>query len=130
MDVLKGVEADVFPFTFQINHLAPHQTRRTRHRGQFPNDLEQTLRRHTRTAQGHHLKGSGQQGIPGEDRHGLAVHLVVGGSAATQVIVIHGGEVVMDQRHRVDHLQGHRRGHRRLCRATGQLTGRQTKNRP
>lgn len=40
-----------------------------------------------------------------------ARHLVVGGLAAAEVIVVHGGEVIVDERHGVQHLHGTGCGH-------------------
>ena len=42
-------------------------------------------------------KGLRLQGIPGQDGQGLPIDLVAGGLAPAQIIVIHTGQVVMDQ---------------------------------
>ncbi|SBO42933.1 protein of unknown function [Cyanobium sp. NIES-981] len=130
VDVLEGVEIHGLAFALQVHHLATHQTRGARGQAQLAHHGQQALRRHPGAAQGHHLEGAGEQGIAGQDGVGFPVHLVIGGAAAAQVVVIHGGQIVMDQRHGVDHLQGHRRWHGPLAVTTGQLTGRQAENRP
>ena len=54
------------------------------------------------------LKGGGEEGVPCQDGGGLAVDHVVGGPAPTQVVVVHGGQVVVNQGVGVHHL--HRAG--------------------
>ena len=129
MDVFEGVEVHLAGLAFQVDHLAAHQAGGAGGQGQLAYHLEQPLGGHTRAAQGHHLEGARQQGITGQNRLGLAVHLVVGGPATAQVVVVHGGQVVMDERHGVDHLHRHRRGHGQIGVAAGQLTGRQGQDR-
>ena len=46
----------------------------------------------------------GEQPVAGEDRHVLAEGHVAGGLAAAQLVVVHRGQVVVDQRVGVDHL--------------------------
>jgi hypothetical protein len=47
-----------------------------------------------------------EQRVAGEDGDGLAVDDVAGGLAAAEVVVVHAGEVVMDEGHGVHHLEG------------------------
>ena len=54
------------------------------------------------------FKGGGEQRIASQYRRGLPIDLVVGRLSPAQIIVIHAGQVVMDQGIRVDHL--HRAG--------------------
>jgi hypothetical protein len=56
------------------------------------------------------MKRQGLQGVPRQDRGGLVEGLVAGGPAAPQVVVVHGRQVVVDQRIGVDQLHRHRRG--------------------
>ncbi len=44
-----------------------------------------------------HLKGRGEQAVPGQNSRGLAIHHVVGGAAPAQVVVVHGGQVVVNE---------------------------------
>ena len=55
---------------------------------------------------------------------------MVRGPTPPQVVVVHGRQVVVDQRHRVDHLQGDGGGNGELRVLTGQFAGRQAQNRP
>ena len=130
VDVFERLEINILALALQVDHLAAHQPRSTGGQAQLPHHLQQLLGRHAGAAQRHHFKGAGEQGIARQDRVGLAVHLVIGGPAAAQIVVVHGGQIVMDQRHGVNHLQRHRRGHRQFAVAAGQLTGRQAEDRP
>ena len=51
-------------------------------------------------------QGFGQQTVTGKDRHSRTEHHVVGRQTAAQLVVIHVGEVVVDERIGVNHLQG------------------------
>ena len=55
---------------------------------------------------GEQPEGQRQEGVAGEDRRGLVIGLVHGRLAAAQVVVVHGRQVVVDQRVAVDHLDG------------------------
>ena len=48
----------------------------------------------------------GQQGVAGEDRDALTEDFVVGELAAPVIVVVHGREVVVDERIGVDALDG------------------------
>ena len=52
------------------------------------------------------LEGKGVEGVAGQDGEGLAVDFVVGGPAAAEVVVVHGGKVIVDEGEAVDHLDG------------------------
>ena len=49
-----------------------------------------------------------EEAVAGQDRHVLAEGDVAGGLPAPQDVVVHRGKVVMDERVRVDHLDGGR----------------------
>ena len=59
-----------------------------------------------RVEAGEHLEGAGLQRVAGQDGDGLAEGHVAGGLAAAQVVVVEGGQVVVDERVGVKHLQG------------------------
>ena len=59
---------------------------------------------------GQNGKRQGLQGIARQDGCAFIEGLVYGGLATTQVVVIHGGQVVVDQRVGVDQLDGRRGG--------------------
>ena len=51
------------------------------------------------------LKGVRQQPIPRENRHVIAKNLVIGQFTAPIIIIVHGGEIIMNQGHGMYHLQ-------------------------
>ena len=52
------------------------------------------------------VEGCGLEGIAGEDGGGLVIGLVNGGSAAADVVVVHTGQVVVDQAVGMDAFEG------------------------
>jgi len=55
---------------------------------------------------GEDLVGLGLECVAGEDGDGLAESYVAGGFAAAQVVVIEGGQIVVDERVGVQHFEG------------------------
>ena len=55
---------------------------------------------------GDELKRPGLEAVTDQDRRGLVVGFVQGGLAPAQVVVVHGGEVVVDQGVGVDQFDG------------------------
>ncbi len=51
-------------------------------------------------------EGVGEEGVAGEEGGGFIVGAVGGGATATEVVVIHAGEVVMDEGVGVEALEG------------------------
>ena len=51
---------------------------------------------------GQHLKGQGMKAIAGQHRRAFAISAVHGRLAAAQIIVVHAGQIVVDQRINVD----------------------------
>ena len=66
---------------------------------------------------GEDFKRDSQQPVAGEDGHTFAEDFVRSGPAAAEVVVVHAGEVVVDERVSVDALDGARGG-----RGRGNLT--------
>ena len=52
----------------------------------------------------HDFERERQQGVSRQDRHRFAKHLVIGGTATSKVVVVHGGQIVMNQRVGMHHL--------------------------
>ena len=92
-------------FAFDVEHLAAdHAFDRAHGIGDEADDLD---RRGGRALEsGQHLEGAGLQRVAGQDGDGFAKGLVAGGLAAAQVVVVQGGQIVVDQRIGVEHLQG------------------------
>ena len=59
---------------------------------------------------GKHDEGFGEQRVAAQHGHALAIDLVAGRPAAAQVIVVHGGQIVMDERVGVHQLDRAGRG--------------------
>ena len=55
---------------------------------------------------GDDLEGEVLEGVAGEDGDGFAEDYVAGGLAAAEVVVVEGGEVVVDEGVGVGHLYG------------------------
>src|SRR5690606_24874443 len=74
--------------------------------GQFRHQRDAHRRVGVAGGVGQHAEGVGQQRIAGQDRGGLVIGLVDGGAAAPQRVVVHGGQVVVDERIAMHHLDG------------------------
>mmetsp|Transcript_10255 Transcript_10255/g.62706 ORF Transcript_10255/g.62706 Transcript_10255/m.62706 type:complete len:224 (-) Transcript_10255:27-698(-) len=70
-----------------------------------------------------------EQRVACQDGDVFSVHLVVGGFSTSKVVVVHGRQVVVDQRHRVDHFHGACRRHCRFHVSIDQLARRQAQHR-
>ncbi len=70
------------------------------------------------------------QPIAGEDRHVLAERHMAGGAPAPERVVIHRGQVVVDQRVGVDQLERRRQRHRVLALQPHRVRGREREHRP
>ena len=46
-----------------------------------------------------------QEAVAGKNGHGFAEHLVIGGFSAPQVVVVHGGQVIVNKGVGVDEFQ-------------------------
>ena len=52
----------------------------------------------------HHRERLGEQTVTGEDRHPLAINLVIGRLPPTKIVVVHGWKVIVHERIRMDHF--------------------------
>ena len=71
------------------------------------------------------MKGLGQQPIPGEQRHPFAKYSMSGRFAAPQIVIIHGGQIIVNDRVSMDHLQRARERHQQLVLRAEEFAGRQ-----
>ena len=55
---------------------------------------------------GHDFEGIGEQAVTRQNGRGLIIGLVDSRPAATQIIIIHGRQIIMDQRIAMDHFNG------------------------
>ena len=92
-------------FALDIQHLAAdHAIDGADGVGDEADDLHGCGRR--RIEAGKDFKGAGLQRVAGEDGDRFAERHVAGGLAAAQVVVVERGQVVVDQRVGVQHLEG------------------------
>mmetsp|Transcript_1823 Transcript_1823/g.4668 ORF Transcript_1823/g.4668 Transcript_1823/m.4668 type:complete len:254 (-) Transcript_1823:633-1394(-) len=111
MDVLQHLQAHLLVFALNVHNLSSCQPICTNSLAQLQNHTQHTLRRGASGRARNMLKGEREQGISSKDGNVLSVHLVVGGPPSAEVIVVHGGQVIMDQAHGVHHLHGTGGGH-------------------
>ena len=105
------VERDVLTLTFHVEDLSLHQPEASRGVGQLTHELGGRVARgsvHVRQQ----LEGERLKRIASEDGHVLAVNLVTGRHAASEIVVIHAREVVVNKRVSVQafHSTGSRQG--------------------
>ena len=75
-------------------------------------------------------EAEGEQGVAGEDRRRLVVAAVGRRASPSQVVVVQGREVVVDQAVGVDHLERRAAGQQRLPPRAEALAGEQHQSRP
>ena len=130
VDVVQHVGADPLPLRLQIGHLPRHHAIGARGVGQIHHHVAEDGAVHARPpAVGEQAEGVREQAVTGQDGHGLAEHLVAGGAAAAIVVVVHRGQVVVDERIGVDHLQRAGRRQHRLHPAAHRLRPRDHQHR-
>ena len=92
-------------FAFDVEHLAAdHAVDGADGVGDEADDLHGSCGR--RIEAGKNFEGAGLQRVAGEDGDGFAEGHVAGRLAAAQVVVVEGGQVVVDERVGVQHLEG------------------------
>ena len=79
---------------------------------------------------GQHLEGHVQKPVAGKDRDGLSVHLVAGGPAPAKIVVVHGRQIVMDERVGMDQLERSRDRQEIGCLRAQRLGRRDRQDRP
>jgi len=84
-------------FAFDIEHLAAdHSIDRAYGVGDEADDFDGSGGRTVKPSQ--HFEGAGLQSVAGQDGNGFAKGLVAGGLAAAEIVVVEGGQVVVDER--------------------------------
>ena len=92
-------------FAFEVEHLAAdHAVDGADGIGDEADDLRGRVGRAVEAGQ--HFEGAGLQRVAGEDGDGFTEGDVAGGLAAAQVVVVERGQVVVDERVGVKHLDG------------------------
>src|SRR5579885_1696203 len=119
---LQFIERERPAFALKIDHLPADHPGRTRGFG----EISHRLQNHgtwnaVGCGGGEDLEGVGKEAVAAQRGHRLAEHLVAGGTAVPEVIVVHAGEVVVDERIVVNHLDGASKTHRPLRSAADRL---------
>ena len=113
MDVSDIADPKFLPLGLQVGNLSRDQL-------QAASGSRHLLQQHGKRVSlapldsGNQSEGLRQQGVAGKHRDSLAEDLVRGGATAPEIIVIHAGKVIVNQRVGVDHLHGASRGEDRL----------------
>ena len=105
MDVAQLRAVDAAAFGFKIGHLAGDQFLAARGGGDFTEDFAKIITLRALDLGGN-LERNGQQRVTGQDGNAVAKNLVAGRAAAAEVVVVHAGEIVMDERIGVDAFDG------------------------
>mmetsp|Transcript_31563 Transcript_31563/g.77813 ORF Transcript_31563/g.77813 Transcript_31563/m.77813 type:complete len:325 (+) Transcript_31563:442-1416(+) len=113
----------------QVEHLSARQADRADRLPQRGDDLDDPIGGHVLRLARDVVEGLREQRVAGEDGDIVAVQLVVRRLAAPEVVVVHRRQVVVDQAHRVDHLERDRRWLRGLDRAAEHLGGGEAEHR-
>jgi len=126
MQALQVGDRHVFaPLRFEVRDLAADEAGRPRRRAQDagrPQSPRRAVAGDVTRARLHEdVERAREQRVAGQDRDGLAEDLVRRRLAAAQVVVVHGGQVVVDQAVRVDHLDGAGQRHQRVFGAAHRL---------
>src|SRR5690606_27231972 len=101
-----GDAAQVVAHAQQVDHLAAGHAARARGHGQAGGQLAADGRILVGVLVQDDVEGGGLQGVAGEDGGGLVIGPVHGGTAPAHVVVVHAGQVVVDQAVGVNALQG------------------------
>ena len=99
----------VFALGGQINHLAADHARPPGRIGQGCDEAAPYFSIGMGLFITKNTKGKGKQAVPGENRRGLVELYVTGVLAAPQIVIVHGRQIIMNQRIGMHHFHG--RGH-------------------
>lgn len=94
-----------FPGAVHIEDLSADHARGTGGGGDGRQSLEHPPGGKILYGGGHKPEGVGQQGVARKDGGGFIEGLVAGGAATAQIVIIHRGQIVVDEGVRVDHFQ-------------------------
>jgi len=129
MDFHELFERNAFLFRIQVEDLAGNEAETAGSVGELGDKISPRIAA-VGLGAGDGSKGLGEEPVPGQDRHGLPEDLVVGGATTAEVVVIHTGEVVMDEGVGVDTFHGTGGGQGRGFRPSRSPGGGQTEDRP
>lgn len=96
---------EVLAFAFEVEDLAADEFLRSAAGGEFEDDVAEEVA-FGGLGLGEDGEGFGEEGVSGEDGEAFAVDFMGGGAAAAEVIIIHAGEVIMDEGVGVEDFDG------------------------
>mmetsp|Transcript_25528 Transcript_25528/g.43583 ORF Transcript_25528/g.43583 Transcript_25528/m.43583 type:complete len:295 (-) Transcript_25528:97-981(-) len=96
---------------FEIHDLSSSKALGTNGFAKAGDDVNDPIGGHALCVSRDVFEGSTEEGVTREDGNVLTVDDMVGRLASSQVVVVHGGEIVVNQTHGVDHLECDCRGH-------------------
>src|SRR6266511_4073815 len=108
MDVLEHLQRHLLPFRYDVHHLATNHAKTARSTGHTITDLLQERGWETLRQWGaaQDFEGMRQQRITRENGHGVTIDFMIRELATTIVVIVHGWQVIMHHRVRVNVLQG------------------------
>ena len=110
MDVTEFGHGKFFAFAFQVRHLPGDELQRAGGFRDFQNDFVVRIARKIFALRGD-LKRLRQQRVAREHGDAFAENFVVGRLAPAEIVVVHRGQIVVDERVGVDALDGARERH-------------------
>lgn len=87
---------EVPAFALEVENLSTDEFFGSSADGEFENDILEGVAFGGRGL-GEDGEGFGEEGVAGEDGHAFAVDFVGGGPSATEVVVIHAGEIIVNE---------------------------------
>jgi len=96
VDFNEFLQGDALFFGVEVEHLTGNQSEAAGGMGQFGDVIGRGVTAIGLGA-GDRGKGLGEEPVPGQDGHRFAVDLVTSGASAAKIIVVHAGQVVVDQ---------------------------------
>ena len=128
VDEFQFGDGKFFAFAFQIGDLSGDELQRAGRAGDFQNDFVVRIARKFFALRGD-LKRLRQQRVAREHGDAFAENFVVGRLAAAEIVVVHRGQIVVDERIGVDALDGARERHGDCVAATTRFGGGQEQSR-
>ena len=105
MNLSKGCQIETPALALKVEHLSADHAVRAGRAAHLGDDGDERFRGSALLAQ-HDLEGERQQSVACEHRDSIAKNLVVRGLAASIVVVVHRGQIVVNQGIRMNHLNG------------------------
>ena len=96
MDVAQLRAVDAAALGLEIGHLAGDQFLASGRRRDFTEDFAEIVTLRALDVR-RDFEGNRQERVAGQDGDAVAEDLVAGGAAATEIVVVHAGEIVMDE---------------------------------